>query len=84
MNAHIQQVVVFIDQANGLLFTAVVVDDLQAIELPNAMVDMCNVVTLLQVVQFLNGQGFFSPETLPQVKFIVAVKYLMIGVTKQL
>jgi len=84
MDADVKQVVVFVNQADGLLFFTIVVDGLQAIKTAHAMIDVGHKITGLQVVEFFDGQGFFPAKSFPQVKTVVAVENLVIRITQQL
>ena len=50
VNAHIKQVAVLIYQSQRFLLFSVMVDDFQAVETSDAVVDMRNVIARFQIV----------------------------------
>ena len=80
MDAHIQDVVVFVEQTDGFLFFSVVIHNFQPIETTDSMVNMAYKITGFQIIQLANGQRFLSGKAFTQVKFMVTLKNLMIGI----
>ena len=50
MNTHVKQVTILIYQSQRFLLFSVMVDDFQAVETSDAVVDMRNVIARLQIV----------------------------------
>ena len=82
MNVDVQNVAVFVNQADGLLLFAVVFDDLQPVEAAHTVVDVGNVIARVQVVKFFDGQAFLAAETFAQAEFVVTFKKLVVGVAE--
>ena len=82
MDVHVQNVAVFVNQADGLLLFAVVFDDLQPVEPAHTVVDVGNVIARVQVVKFFDGQAFLAAEAFAQAEFVVTLKKLVVGVAE--
>ena len=85
MDAHVQDVVVAVLQADRLLLAAAGVDGLQSAEHPDAMVDMHDEVAGLQLRELLQCERLrVLAEALLQPVAVVALEDLVVGVERQL
>ncbi len=84
MDADVKNIIVFINQPDGLLLSAVVVDDLQAIKPAHTVVNVCDIISRFQVIQLLKRQCLFPAETFAEAKLVITVKYLVVGIANQL
>ena len=84
VNAHIQYIAVFINQANGFLWFAIDVYGFKARKLPHAVVDVGDVISFLELVNFFERQRLLGLlETFFEPKTVIALKKLVISVAHQ-
>ena len=79
MDAHVEYVAVFINQADRLLFTAVNFYCLKSAELSDTMIHMNDIISRMKVGQLADIEGLFFFESRPDFEFMIAFKYLVVG-----
>ena len=81
MDADEYNIVILINQFDGLLHLTVHLGAYQSPELSYAMVDMYDIIPLRELVQFLERKGDLSASCLIalQVELVEAVEQLMVG-----
>ena len=84
MNAHIKNIVVLINQSDGLLLPAIVFYLLQTVEPPHPMVDMRHIITWLQVINLFHGDGLLAGKAITNAVFMITVENLVVGIAGQL
>ena len=84
VDAHIKQVAFVVNQADSLLRLAVVLDGFEAVEAPDAVVDVGHIVAGLQFVEVFQRDGLLGREVVAQVETVVTLKDLVVGVAAHL
>ena len=84
MDAHIKNVVIAVNELDGLLNFPVVIDLLQSAELSNPVVHMRHIISKLQRIELLEGDGLFLFRAVFDVESLVTVENFMIGIEVRL
>ena len=84
VDAHIEEVTVVVNQADGLLRFTVVLYGLQSVEAPDAVVYMGDIITGLQFVKVFQRDGLLSREVVAQMEAVVTLKDLVVSVAAHL
>ena len=79
MNVHIEQVVFAVCQRDNLLHSPIVIDFLQAHKATDAVVNMNNVVSRMQLLNFLQGKCVCLRNALGGIS-VVTLENLMVGI----
>ena len=79
MDVHIEQVVFAVCQCDNLLHTPVVVYLLQAYETTNAVINVNNIITRMQFLNFLQGKCICFRYALGGIS-VVTLENLMVGI----
>ena len=80
VDAHIKQVAIVVNQADGLLRLDVVLDGFEAVEAPDAVVDVGPLVAGLHFVEVFQRDGLLGREVVAEVETVVTLKDLVVGV----
>ena len=80
MNADIEQVFIFVDQPDGLLFLAIVDDLFQPVKPPYTVINVGYEIARAKVVQVFQRQRLLGGIPLAEMEFMIAFKYLVVGV----
>ncbi len=81
---HKQHIAIAIDELEGLMYLAVLVDFNQSSETSHTVVDVYDIVARFQLVQFRHRHLLIATNLSVDAITLVAVKELMIGVTLHL
>src|SRR5665647_467255 len=84
MNTDEEDVVVTQDKLDGFLCVAVDLYLLKASEAPYSMVDMNNIITGVKISQLPDSHAVAPCEEPPYPELMIAVKYLVISVNRDL
>ena len=84
VDTDVKRVAMVVSNAQHLLFLAVQLDGHQSLETPDAVVDMGDIVSRLEVVEVLQGYGLLGAKVVAQVVAVVTLKDLVVGVAAHL
>ena len=84
VDAHIKNVVVAVNELDGLLNFPIVIDLLQSTELSNPVVHVRHVIPKLERIELLEGDGLFLFRAVFDVESLVTVENFMIGIEVRL
>src|SRR5690606_10267278 len=82
MDTQVQNIALTIHKLDGLLHFAFHLYFLESAELSNSVVNMGNIIAHFQVGKFLKGDRLLLGITVLKLKFVVALKDLVICITR--
>ena len=77
---HEQNIVIFINQLDGLVYLAVLVDLDQTAETPHAVIDMYHIIAHAELIQLCDGHLLVALDLAVDPIALVAVENLMVGI----
>ena len=84
MDAHVKDVIVAVNELDGLLNFSVVIDLLKSAEFPNSVVHVRYIIPKLKRIELLEGDGLFLFRAVFDVESLVTVENFMICVEVRL
>lgn len=80
VHMHEQNIVIFINQLDGLVYLAVLVDLDQTAETPHAVIDMYHIIAHAELIQLCDGHLLVALDLAVDPIALVAVENLMVGI----
>ncbi len=80
VDVHIEYILVFVDQLDGLLDFSVHIDLFQSPEYPYPMIHMHHIIARVETNQFLDRYRFLLTEAVMKPELVIALKDLVVGV----
>lgn len=77
---HEQNIVIFVNQLDSLVYLAVLVDLDQTAETPHAVIDMHHIIAHAELIQLCDGHLFVALDLAVDPIALVAVENLMVGI----